>query len=183
MTELNVAQLRKQHDKETPEKAADVQIIAASILDNVIEKVNSSNNRVNSSNSSDHKSLVLSVMKRAMRDASIGNKEKCALNNHQILGETAASSSVGFHHSKHQKSVKSSPKKPMVRNNSAIAPTKVVASHPCNRKIITAIVGEMVKSASSSKEKEDGEGKQSVAFGTTEKTDADTRIPWGKKKV
>ena len=102
------------HDKDPHMNVTNVQRIAESIVDNVIENIDGTKSLGKASTHSDHKSLVLSVMKKAMRDVAIGYKDKTNIHDERAPESSEASS---FPSSKPTKAFMNGPSKSLPTDN------------------------------------------------------------------
>ena len=136
------------HDKDPNTKIPNVHRIAESIVDNVIENINDTKCFSKASSHSDHKSLVLSVMKKAMRDVAIGYRDKT--NQHDDMALESSEPGSSFLSSKPANAFKNSPGKSLATDNDTDVARKGGLKSPHKKKIIESLVDEMVKVAFSS---------------------------------
>ena len=145
----NEGQMNQPKTNETAcKETCSVKVITKSVGNNVISSINKDENTTKDLKKPDHKSLVLSEMKKAMRHASVINidKHKSSLENPSSITfcEPRCITSNSLHL---RKICNCSPDKSLPRACIMDAEKKDEVKSPTKRKIVESLVDEMVKEA------------------------------------
>ena len=130
-------------------EASNVQKIAESILENVIENIDSET-RLSKKvfMQPDHKSLVISVMRKAMEDAESGvSEEKSFDENDKVQSYSLGSKSLSNDSPKTSTHCKASSSKTLPSKDITDIPGKNGTKSPFKKKMVKSIVDEMVQTA------------------------------------